>query len=92
MRHAFHHNTQTQFLLVSLLSYYPCYIRNFTASPRLIVIRSFDVNKPGEEVDNLKGGVAGGSIIEGVLRLGQEIEVCSLFTIGQIASSRTAIN
>ena len=49
--------------------------RNFTASPKLIVIRSFDVNKPGEEVDNLKGGVAGGSIIEGVLKLGQEIEV-----------------
>lgn len=49
--------------------------RNFVATPKLIVIRSFDVNKPGEEVDNLKGGVAGGSIIEGVLKLGQEIEV-----------------
>jgi translation initiation factor 2 subunit 3 len=41
----------------------------------LIVIRSFDVNKPGAEVDELKGGVAGGSILRGVLRHGQEIEV-----------------
>jgi len=41
----------------------------------LIVIRSFDVNKPGCEVNDLKGGVAGGSILSGVLKLGQEIEV-----------------
>lgn len=49
--------------------------RNFTAFPRLIVIRSFDVNKPGEDVNSLKGGVAGGSILEGVLKIGDEIEV-----------------
>ena len=41
----------------------------------LLVIRSFDVNKPGSEVDDLKGGVAGGSILRGVLMIGQEIEV-----------------
>jgi len=33
------------------------------------VIRSFDVNKPGAEVDDLKGGVAGGSILKGVLKV-----------------------
>ncbi|CDO54843.1 similar to Saccharomyces cerevisiae YER025W GCD11 Gamma subunit of the translation initiation factor eIF2 [Geotrichum candidum] len=49
--------------------------RDFTASPRLIVIRSFDVNKPGAEIDELKGGVAGGSILSGVLKLGDEIEI-----------------
>jgi len=41
----------------------------------MIIIRSFDVNKPGEEVQNLKGGVAGGSILKGVLRVGEEIEI-----------------
>lgn len=35
----------------------------------LAVIRSFDVNKPGCEVDDLKGGVAGGSILKGVLKV-----------------------
>lgn len=49
--------------------------RDFTADPRLIVIRSFDVNRPGSEVDDLKGGVAGGSIVSGVLRLGDEVEI-----------------
>ena len=53
----------------------PVPVRDFSATPRLIVIRSFDVNKPGAEIDELRGGVAGGSILSGVLRLGQEIEV-----------------
>jgi translation initiation factor 2 subunit 3 len=53
----------------------PVPVRDFTSSPRLIVIRSFDVNKPGAEIDELKGGVAGGSIVQGVLKIGDEIEV-----------------
>jgi translation initiation factor 2 gamma subunit (eIF-2gamma) len=34
--------------------------RNFT-SPNMIVIPSFDINKPGSQVDETRGGVAGGS-------------------------------
>ena len=37
--------------------------RNFISPPNMIVIRSFDVNKPGFEVDDIRGGVAGGSIL-----------------------------
>lgn len=53
----------------------PIPLRDYTSRPHLIVIRSFDVNKPGEDVESLKGGVAGGSILQGVLRVGDEIEV-----------------
>lgn len=53
----------------------PVPVRDFTSTPRLIVIRSFDVNKPGAELHELKGGVAGGSIVQGVLRKGDEVEV-----------------
>ena len=53
----------------------PVPLRDFTARPHMIVIRSFDVNKPGAEIDDLKGGVAGGSILTGVLKLGDEIEI-----------------
>merc|ERR1712137_381897 len=53
----------------------PVPFRDFTASPRLIVIRSFDVNKPGTEVEDLRGGVAGGSILQGVLRVGDDVVV-----------------
>ena len=38
--------------------------RDFVSPPQMIVIRSFDVNKPGSEVEDLKGGVAGGSILQ----------------------------
>ena len=49
--------------------------RDFISPPRLIIVRSFDVNKPGSEVDELKGGVAGGSLLRGVLKIGMEIEI-----------------
>ena len=49
--------------------------RDYSAPPRMIVIRSFDVNKPGDDVRTIKGGVAGGSILEGYLKLGDEVEV-----------------
>lgn len=35
----------------------------------MVVIRSFDVNKPGAGVEELKGGVAGGSILQGVFKV-----------------------
>ncbi len=43
--------------------------------PRMFIARSFDVNKPGTPVDELKGGVIGGSLIQGELSVGDEIEI-----------------
>ena len=53
----------------------PVPVGDFTSAPNMIVIRSFDVNKPGAEVDEIQGGVAGGSILQGVLKVGQEVEI-----------------
>eukprot|EP00161_Ancyromonas_sigmoides_P020630 TRINITY_DN600_c1_g1_i1.p2 TRINITY_DN600_c1_g1~~TRINITY_DN600_c1_g1_i1.p2 ORF type:complete len:487 (-),score=257.54 TRINITY_DN600_c1_g1_i1:174-1520(-) len=53
----------------------PIPTRDFAAPPRLIVIRSFDINKPGTQPSDITGGVAGGSILQGILKLGDEIEV-----------------
>ena len=39
------------------------------------VLRSFDVNKPGTSISKIKGGVIGGSLIQGILRVGDEIEI-----------------
>lgn len=58
-----------------LVSKIPVPVRDFTSPPQMIVIRSFDVNRPGAEVDDIKGGVAGGSILQGVLKVGQEVEI-----------------
>jgi len=38
--------------------------------------RSFDINKPGSRPNDLLGGVIGGSLIQGVLKKGDEIEIC----------------
>ncbi|VVA99596.1 unnamed protein product [Arabis nemorensis] len=49
--------------------------RDFVSPPKMIIVRSFDVNKPGSAVDDVKGGVAGGSILRGVLKVNQFIEI-----------------
>ena len=53
----------------------PIPMRDFTSKPQLMVLRSFDVNKPGIDIDQVTGGVAGGSILKGVLRVNDEIEI-----------------
>ncbi|KAH8693628.1 putative translation initiation factor EF-2 gamma subunit [Talaromyces proteolyticus] len=58
-----------------LVSHIPVPVRDFTAVPHMIIIRSFDVNKPGAGIEELKGGVAGGSILTGVLKVDDEIEI-----------------
>jgi len=49
--------------------------RENDAPLRMYVSRSFDVNKPGTEIQKLKGGVLGGSIAQGTLKKGQEITI-----------------
>jgi translation initiation factor 2 subunit 3 len=53
----------------------PIPMRDFVSPPQMIIIRSFDVNKPGEDAENLKGGVAGGTIFRGVLRVGDKVSI-----------------
>ncbi|AYV84955.1 MAG: mimivirus translation initiation factor 2 gamma subunit [Satyrvirus sp.] len=43
--------------------------------PKMNIIRSFDVNKPGCEISNLKGGVLGGSLVTGKFNVGDTIEI-----------------
>jgi translation initiation factor 2 gamma subunit (eIF-2gamma) len=47
----------------------------FAPTPPRRRAAAFDVNKPGEEARTLRGGVAGGSILQGVLKKGDEVEV-----------------
>ncbi len=49
--------------------------RDETKNPVLHVLRSFDVNKPGTKIKEIKGGVIGGSLTYGMLKVGDEIEI-----------------
>lgn len=62
-------------VVVEHLCRIPIPIRDFTSPPKFIVVRSFDVNKPGTNYDELVGGVAGGTLIRGVLKVGEEVEI-----------------
>ncbi len=49
--------------------------RDPKASPLMHVARSFDINSPGTKPEDLKGGVLGGTLIQGTLKVGDEIEI-----------------
>jgi len=49
--------------------------RDPNAEPLMLLARSFDVNKPGSNWRDLKGGVIGGSLIRGILRESDDIEI-----------------
>ena len=42
---------------------------------KMFIARSFDINKPGSKIDNLKGAILGGSISCGKVSVGDEIEI-----------------
>jgi len=49
--------------------------RDPNAEPLMLLARSFDINKPGSNWRDLKGGVIGGSLIRGILRESDDIEI-----------------
>ncbi|MEN2495709.1 MAG: eukaryotic translation initiation factor 2 subunit gamma [Marteilia pararefringens] len=55
--------------------YFPVPKQNYHVPPKMTIIRSFSANNAGGNIENLKGGIAGGSLVEGVLKLGDKIEI-----------------
>ncbi len=49
--------------------------RKIDEEPIFLIARSFDINKPGTKIDKLKGGVLGGILKKGKLKVGDEIEI-----------------
>ncbi len=49
--------------------------RDEAGTPVFLIARSFDINKPGTIIPNLKGGVLGGILKKGKLKTGDEIEI-----------------
>ncbi|MGD9275883.1 MAG: translation initiation factor IF-2 subunit gamma [Candidatus Pacearchaeota archaeon] len=49
--------------------------KDVDAEPVFLVARSFDINKPGGEIEKLNGGVLGGILKKGKLKVGEKIEI-----------------
>ncbi len=69
------HRVNVDVLLKAIEDYFPTPKRDRSKPPLMYVARSFDVNKPGTDIKALVGGVLGGSIVQGVLKVGDEIEI-----------------
>jgi translation initiation factor 2 subunit 3 len=69
------HNVNTDLLLHAVEEHIPTPSRDPSKPPRMFVVRSFDVNKPGVPVEKLVGGVIGGTITQGAFKVEDEIEI-----------------
>ncbi len=69
------HKVNIDVLLWAVEEKIPTPKRDPTKKPLMLVARSFDVNKPGTPVNELRGGVIGGTIIQGRFKIGDEIEL-----------------
>jgi len=49
--------------------------RDETKPPLMYIIRSFDINRPGTSIEELEGGVIGGTIAQGKFTVGDEVEI-----------------
>jgi translation initiation factor 2 subunit 3 len=69
------HEVNIDLLLDKIDSEIPTPERDTEASPKMLVARSFDTNKPGTSPEDMRGGVVGGSLVKGQLEVGDEIEL-----------------
>ncbi len=70
-----HHEVNLDTLIMAIEEYIPTPKRDKSKPPLMYTARSFDINKPGTKPKDLKGGVIGGSLKQGVLRVGDKIEI-----------------
>jgi len=69
------HRVNIDAVIWAIEKYIPTPKRDPSKPPRMHVVRSFDVNKPGTPVEEIVGGVLGGTIVQGKFRVGDEIEI-----------------
>jgi len=69
------HRVGLDFLMEAIDKYIPTPARDEKKDPIMLVARSFDINRPGITPEKLVGGVLGGSLRQGVFKIGDNIEI-----------------
>jgi translation initiation factor 2 subunit 3 len=69
------HGINMDLLIAALEKHIPTPKRDDSKEPVMHIARSFDINKPGAKIDAIVGGVIGGSLEQGKLKDGEEIEI-----------------
>ena len=70
-----HHDVNLDVLIHAIESIIETPERDPSAKAVMHVARSFDINRPGLRPSSLKGGVIGGSIVQGQFNIGDKIEI-----------------
>lgn len=70
------HKANVDILIQEIEKAIPSPHRDPKKPARMFIARSFDVNRPGALPEDLKGGVVGGSLVQGVIKEGQVVEIC----------------
>jgi translation initiation factor 2 subunit 3 len=69
------HGANMDLLLQAIQEKIPTPQRDLSKDPIMLVARSFDVNRPGSDPLKLIGGVLGGALKQGKLKVGEEIQI-----------------
>lgn len=75
-------------LLAAIEKFIPTPRRDIEKPALMHVVRSFDVNRPGTTPDRLVGGVLGGALVQGELRVGDEIEIRPGIEVRRVGTKR----
>jgi translation initiation factor 2 subunit 3 len=70
-----HHEVNADILIMTVEQVIPSRKFDEAKPPRMFIARSFDVNQPGASPEKLVGGVVGGTLIQGKLKVGDEIAI-----------------
>jgi len=70
-----HHDVNIDVLIMNIEKKMPTKKLDEKKPAKMYVARSFDINTPGTPPDKLVGGVIGGTLFQGRLKVGEEIEI-----------------
>lgn len=62
-------------LLETIINEIPVPKRDEKKDPLMFAARSFDINRPGTPIQDIHGGVIGGALKQGSLKVGDEVEI-----------------
>tara|TARA_B100000029_G_scaffold309017_1_gene301624 strand:- start:770 stop:1696 length:927 start_codon:yes stop_codon:yes gene_type:complete len=70
-----HHNRNVDLLIEAIEEIFPTPKKDLKNDFQMNIARSFDINKPGTLPKNIKGGVLGGTISRGQVKIGDKLEI-----------------
>ena len=70
-----HHDRNIDLLIEVINEIFPTPEKNLKDDFRMNIARSFDINKPGTLPKKIQGGILGGTVSKGLVKIGDELEI-----------------